>query len=315
MESRVELNQSGYLQACKNIEDGKNWMGMAASGESELSDAHPLIVLIYELSRLVVDKNELTCFKITHPQKLAIEEINTCLKKLRVYIQAGIELLSSKELLDLRVDLQRYQENTLLEFLGEIGETGLFKLVHNKLAPYLNAQDYLKIYFILTQSYEGSRLSESLGLGLSLVRRGKPVYVQLMNYLFSQLNQEKKEEFMSLLANTPGGIVKVEDVRNEVTLDLQTFIRDSIMSVSDSTIDSDFEFDFEKKKAQLTRLYQEYVTANQGRHLMEELESNHFSMKSSSTNVSIQFFPNNSEEANREVKLEQSAAHRRCSIM
>ncbi|MBA2709246.1 MAG: hypothetical protein H0U57_01440 [Tatlockia sp.] len=204
MKFRAELiNPRTFRGAKENLKKGLNSLGLKIPKEAQKlykNIKSPLENIVLDL--LVLKNNYwiLPLTKDIHP--LRIEEAKVCIEDLRLIIKDAISSLSIEELLTVNFETNRSKRTNLIAFLGEIGEVSLFKAAFRKLLVQLSDEDLQSLFLILQHSYEGSQLSEALGLASSLIHRGHYCYIAIADWMLATLYQEgRAHDFISLASN------------------------------------------------------------------------------------------------------------------
>ncbi|MBA2709555.1 MAG: hypothetical protein H0U57_03060 [Tatlockia sp.] len=70
----------------------------------------------------------------------------------------------------------------------------LFKAAFRKLQKQLSTKELLSIFCILKHAYEGSRLSDTLGLASTLLSRGNICFIHQAEWMLGTLQKEGRGE-------------------------------------------------------------------------------------------------------------------------
>jgi len=277
MQDRYELPET-YIQAAFNLAKGHHSLGFDLSPEQKRD--YPRNNNLLE--RIVVD---LATFKNIYNQLLVdktvemnqIAEFKGSIRSLRTVILDAITTLSDVQLLAVSFDTGRYNRISLLAYLAEIGEVSLFKAAFIKLQPKLFEDDLRTIFQVLNQSYEGSRLSESLGLASSTLERGNVCYPVMVEWMLNSLRAKGVEFLPHLQTKLNYDSEKLIKSANERlasrAIDVETFKNSAWQNLSREQAQ---ESDEALVKAAAEVRYHKFVTEPKGEHLFLKAVNNFF---------------------------------------
>jgi len=85
-----------------------------------------------------------------------------------------------------------------MEFLAEIAVSDLFHFALERVKKNLTIEQCYKIYNFILVGYEGSRVSENIGMVSSMLHRGSEIYLKMTkSLLLSLLEKNQIHDFMN----------------------------------------------------------------------------------------------------------------------
>ncbi len=259
MKFREERNPVSYLGARQNLKKGLNSLGLKIPDE-ELqfykTIKSPLENIVLDL---YVSKNRYWILPLTlecHP--IRVEEAKIYIEDLRTIIHNAISTLSAEELLTVNFDTNRNKRTNLIAFLGEIGEVSLFKAAFLKLEEQLPVDELQTILLSLQHSYEGSEISEAVGLASTALNRGHYCYIALADWMLDTLyQQDRAVELIALASDAIENLV--DEMNRQKNLLAKNWPIERYKSMKWVTRPKHFSFDEVKFKAKVECDFKQFV--------------------------------------------------------
>ncbi|MBN9229230.1 MAG: hypothetical protein J0I93_00140 [Legionella sp.] len=267
-----------------HLEAGYNWSGGPLTEQVE--QGNPLTVLLYDLYLHKGNSKYLHLFQ----KDVNYKNIKQCsikaLDALRCIIKDALKTTSKQTLYSYQFLVKSFPDRSLLEFFAEIGEEELFKITFKKVATQIGTQDLFVLYKTMRAAYEGSEISQALLLGFSQIKRGSLLYPKMWMWLWGQLQDAQRVEFMNSFEQYMGrkqltGDFKAACIRlkkNEFAQQAINFYlppNDLMKALADPDVK-----DIQAECALYENLYQMYAGNIQGVHVFDEIERYEFSMQS-----------------------------------
>lgn len=257
-----------YHEAKQNVDNHFHSLGFELDEKiikHYQSFQHPLEVIIHQLGDAKVKYAMLSLADESGSKMLTFLK-HAVITNLRHIVQDGLSYLTVDELLQVTFDTGRPRRTPLLAFLGELGEFSLFKAAFIKLHLELTEETLQRTLAILLHAYEGSRVSEPLGLASSILGRGNPCYIDIANWLLGNLHKQGKAieliaQFASEKDISMRSSVEVKDSLEEyLNIKWQYASHEELVTLDET-----------KVKRQATAQYSLFVTQQQQEHLFWKL--------------------------------------------
>jgi len=273
METKIEKTNppTTYTEAINNLEHGFHSLGKSLTLKEQDSDTtyhHPLEMIVRDFADQKAKYFLFHSAKDFQPETL-VSARNTRISPLRKVIHNAIATLPVEELADITIDNGVHQKISLIAYLAEIGEIKLFKAAFTKIKPKLNDKDFLNIYKNLYYSYEGTKLSETIGLSSYLLKRGNWCYVAMAEWMLNELHKEQfniqqfMDNFLSEIKINKNNLATLLH-HEKVYITLDEYNKQKWNKKIDITV---FELDESRFKAEAEKQYHQLVTQYEQKHL------------------------------------------------
>lgn len=197
--------------------------------------------------------------------------------QLRNLLLRAIDNLSAEELARL-TDLGGYDSTSLVAFFAEIGEVSLFIKAFKKAKDELEEEEFLRLFVILFNAYEGSRICEALMLSSNLLKRGEPCFIAMAEWMLHQLEDHGHLVLEAFLNNNLRKPYNIEAILDAERLAERYSLDEYVTKTWEFKRKEYMFYDEGKVTKELTRQYHEFVTQPQKEHLFWQLINKYYAL-------------------------------------